>query len=50
MKGVDSMAIYIIGDTHGGKDEQKLYDENFPYENCTKDDYLIVLGDWGYIF
>ncbi|WP_455542380.1 metallophosphoesterase [Intestinibacter sp.] len=45
------MAIYITGDTHGGNDEQKLYDENFPnYENCTKDDYLIVLGDWGYMF
>lgn len=45
------MTIYITGDTHGGIDQRKIEGRRFPnYKNCTKDDYLIVLGDWGYIF
>lgn len=45
------MAIYITGDTHGGLNGKKLYSDNFPnYNECTKDDYLIVLGDWGYLY
>lgn len=45
------MAIYITGDTHGGINDMKLKSKYFPnYKNCTKDDVLIILGDWGYIF
>ena len=45
------MTIYITGDTHGGIDASKVYSKNFPnYKNCTKEDYLIVLGDWGYLY
>ncbi len=45
------MAIYVCGDTHGGKDSGKLNSKRFKgYKNCTKDDVLIVCGDWGYVF
>lgn len=45
------MAIYITGDTHGGLNEKKLYNKNFPnYKDCTKHDYLIIAGDFGYIW
>ena len=45
------MSIYITGDTHGGIDEAKLYSRYFKdSKKCTKEDYLIILGDWGYIF
>lgn len=45
------MTIYITGDTHGGIDESKLYSRYFKdSKKCTKEDYLIILGDWGYIF
>lgn len=45
------MAVYITGDTHGGINSKKLTSKYFPnYKNCTKDDKLIVLGDWGYIY
>ena len=44
------MAIYITGDTHGGINDMKLKSKYFPnYENVTKDDILIILGDFGYI-
>lgn len=42
------MAIYITGDTHGGIDGKKLSTKKFKEsKNLTKDDYLIVLGDFG---
>lgn len=45
------MAIYITGDTHGGINGMKLKSKYFPsYENVTKDDILIILGDFGYIY
>ena len=45
------MAIYITGDTHGGMDSLKLSSKNFPnYRDCSEEDYLIITGDWGYVF
>lgn len=42
------MAIFITGDTHGGLDIKKLHTKNFPEsKSLTKDDYLIVVGDFG---
>ncbi|GHV82511.1 hypothetical protein AGMMS49991_10690 [Spirochaetia bacterium] len=43
--------IYITGDTHGGIDMEKLNKENFPEQHrLTKQDYLIVAGDFGFIW
>ena len=40
--------IYITGDTHGTIDWEKINTGNFPEQkDLTKDDYLIVLGDFG---
>jgi DNA repair exonuclease SbcCD nuclease subunit len=45
------MAIYITGDTHGGINARKLYSSNFPnYKNLTRNDYLIIAGDFGYVW
>lgn len=42
------MAIYITGDTHGGIDVRKLESKRFKEgKQLTKDDYLIVTGDFG---
>lgn len=40
--------IFITGDTHGDYDIEKL--KRLKKEKLTKDDYLIVLGDWGCIW
>lgn len=41
--------IYFTGDTHG--DRMRFYDDNMPGESTwTKDDYLIVCGDFGFVF
>jgi hypothetical protein len=43
--------IYITGDTHGGIDIQKLASDKFlEGNNLTKDDYLIISGDFGFIW
>lgn len=43
--------IYITGDLHGGTDFDKLSLENFPEQaTMTKDDYLIITGDFGLVF
>lgn len=43
--------IFLTGDTHGGKELWKLNSENFPIgRELTKDDYVIVLGDFGLIW
>ena len=43
--------IYITGDTHGEIDIGKLSSKNFPQGNSlTKDDYIIILGDFGFIW
>lgn len=45
------MAIYLTGDTHGHIDINKLNIENFPEQkNLTKDDYVIILGDFGLVW
>lgn len=40
--------IYITGDTHG--DRFRFIKNTLDDENWTKDDFLIVCGDFGYIF
>ena len=43
--------IYITGDTHGGMDINKLATHFFPEgKKLTKDDYVIILGDFGFIW
>jgi len=43
--------IFITGDTHGMIDWEKLNTTRFPEQkNLTKDDYLIILGDFGGIW
>ena len=43
--------IYIFGDTHIPHDISKLNTENFPEQkNMTKDDYVIITGDFGLIW
>lgn len=44
--------IFLTGDTHGGCDiTAPLSRKNFPEQrNLTKDDYLIILGDFGVIW
>jgi len=41
------MAIYVTGDTHREMDRLYRFNKN---NNLTKDDYLIVLGDFGFIW
>ena len=42
--------IYITGDTHGGVDINKLVSKNFSPKGLTKDDYVVILGDFGFIW
>ena len=43
--------IYITGDTHGSIDIGKLSSRNFPIgRSLTKDDYLIICGDFGLVW
>jgi predicted phosphodiesterase len=43
------MSIYLTGDTHGDIDYNKISFKNWhESRNLTKDDYLIILGDFGY--
>lgn len=46
------MAIWVTGDTHGSEyDGSRFSFKNFPDgRKMTKDDYVIILGDFGYIF
>ncbi len=39
------MSIYVTGDTHGERGRIEKFDEVL-----TKDDYIIICGDWGYLF
>lgn len=41
--------IYITGDTHGSIDVRKLLDKNF-IRKATSNDYLIICGDFGFIW
>lgn len=43
--------LLITGDTHGQTDIGKLTTKRFPFQKeLTKDDVLVVLGDWGAIW
>lgn len=43
--------LFITGDTHGGANESKLNARYFPnYKECTKEDYVIIAGDFGYVW
>lgn len=42
--------LFITGDTHGNIDIEKLSPHRFCYDGLTKDDILVVLGDWGGIW
>ena len=43
-----NMRIFITGDTHGTLDMGKLSEANFPEQkNLTKEDNLLILGDFG---
>ena len=43
--------IWITGDIHGEIDVSKLNSRNWPEgKSLTKDDYLIVLGDFGFLW
>jgi len=45
------MSIYAAGDTHIPIDISKLNSKNFPEQkNMTKNDYIIVLGDFGLLW
>lgn len=42
--------IYITGDTHCPIDIKKLNSKNFDDKNLTKNDYLIICGDAGFVW
>lgn len=43
--------IYLTGDTHGELDIKKLCTSNFPEgKKMTKNDYVVILGDFGFIW
>ena len=43
--------VYITGDTHGDYDIEKLSNKHFPEgRDLTREDYLIILGDFGLPF
>lgn len=42
--------IFVTGDTHGDVDVSKLSRKHFDYTGLTKDDYIIICGDFGFIW
>lgn len=43
--------IYVVGDIHGDIDIQKLSSKNFPEgKDLTKNDYVIICGDFGLVW
>lgn len=42
--------IYITGDTHCPTDMHKLNTKHFNSKNLTKDDYVIICGDAGFVW
>lgn len=43
--------VFVTGDIHGGRDIGKLNSKNFPEgRSLTKEDYVIICGDFGLIF
>lgn len=46
-----NMAMYLFGDTHGTLEMHKIFPENFiEGAALTRNDYVVVLGDWGVPF
>lgn len=44
------MAVFITGDIHGNNSIEKFAPENFNAEGLTRDDYIIILGDFGLVW
>jgi len=44
------MAVYVCGDTHGSNDLAKLKAFKGCHKELTKDDYLIICGDFGLLW
>ena len=42
--------IYITGDIHRTQDIRKILPSSFDYEGKTRDDYLIIAGDFGCVW
>lgn len=43
--------IFVTGDTHGYENLDKLIEKNFPLQKeLTKEDYVIICGDAGFLF
>ena len=42
--------IFVTGDTHGEIDVHKLSKRNFDYSKMSRDDYIIICGDFGFIW
>lgn len=40
--------IYVTGDTHRNVNKDKLF--NFDYSGLTKSDYIIICGDFGFVW
>ncbi len=44
------MSIFVTGDIHGSYDIHKLASSRFDARNLSKDDYLIICGDFGLVW
>ena len=44
------MTIYITGDIHASYDIEKLSSSHFDATGLTKDDYVIICGDFGLVW
>ena len=44
----EQKVIYVTGDTHRNVNKAKLL--NFDYSGLTKSDYIIICGDFGFIW
>lgn len=44
------MSLYVCGDTHGGEDLHKLSSKRFPAHDLTKNDYVLICGDFGAVW
>jgi len=42
--------IFLTGDTHGSIDIKKINSKNFDSSDLTKNDFVIILGDFGFIW
>lgn len=42
--------IFLTGDIHGGIDIQKLVSKHFDRKGLTREDYVIILGDFGLVW